>query len=90
MLDFSCFRPGTDFKDVTIGSHSLKFSVSSIRYKDFEGNLLPKKTVINGLLQKMQVDILEGVVTSLIEKEELVDYYNGIGIIFIFNILFGV
>ena len=90
MLGFSCFRPGTDFKDMTIGSHSLKFSVSSIRYKDLEGNLLPKKTVINGLLQKMQVDILEGVVTSLIEKEELVEYYDGIDIIFILNILSGV
>lgn len=34
-LRFFCFRPGTDFKDVITGSHSLKLAMSSIRYKDF-------------------------------------------------------
>ena len=43
MYAFSCFRPRTGFKDVITGSHSLKFVMPSIRYKDSEVNLLPKK-----------------------------------------------
>lgn len=48
---YSCFRPGTNFKDMTNGSHSLKVAMSGIRHKNFEENLLSKKTVKFGLLQ---------------------------------------
>lgn len=47
---FSYFRPEVTFKGLTTKAHSLKYTMSGIGYKDFERDLLLKRTVILGLL----------------------------------------